>query len=104
MWTEPDLRHCAAHGRIEWRRHTLERMLEREISRAEVLATLANGSILTVYPDAKPYPSALVANDGVPPLHIVAALDSATATCYIITVYRPDDAHFHPDLKTRKPR
>jgi hypothetical protein len=35
-------------------------------------------------------------------LHVVAALDADTSTCYIITVYRPDEEHFGPDLKTRK--
>jgi hypothetical protein len=36
-------------GSIEWRRHALERMLERDISRAEVKMTLQNGEIIENY-------------------------------------------------------
>jgi hypothetical protein len=43
MWTETDLRRCAESGRIEWRKHALERMLERDIGRAEVLEALSKG-------------------------------------------------------------
>ena len=104
MWTESDLRRILARGRIEWRRHALERMLEREIGRAEVLATLAEGVIVTSYPHDRPYASALLGRKSAPPLHVVAALDLDAAVCYIITVYRPDERHFEPDRKTRKRR
>ncbi len=33
------------NGTIEWRRHALERMLERDISRSEVKVTLRDGEI-----------------------------------------------------------
>jgi hypothetical protein len=89
-------------GLIEWRRHALERMLEREISRAEAVAVLTDGTMITAYPEDRPTPSALFRNDGEPSLHVVAALDSDTSTCYVITVYRPDEKHFEPDLKTAR--
>lgn len=102
MWTQSDLRRVLAHGRIEWRRHALERMLEREIGRAEVLSALAKGAIVAGYPGDRPFPSALVGKDSDPPLHVVVALDLAAAVCYVVTVYRPDDRHFEIDWKTRK--
>lgn len=104
MWTETELRDCIGTGRIEWRKHVLERMVERGIRRAEVIATLANGEIIAVYSEDQPFASALVHGDQQPPLHVVAALDTGTTTCFVITAYRPDEAHFGPDLKTRRPR
>jgi hypothetical protein len=102
MWTETDLRRCAESGRIEWRKHALERMLERDIGRAEVLETLSKGEIIAAYPDDRPIPSALLGKSGDPGLHVVAAVDVHAAACYVITVYRPDSEHFEPDMKTRK--
>ncbi|QFY90152.1 DUF4258 domain-containing protein [Magnetovirga frankeli] len=100
-WNLADLRHCLDSGRIQWRKHALERMLERGISRAEVLASLRQGEIIASYPEDRPIPSALLHANQEPPLHVVAALDKASATCYVITCYRPDAEHFGPDLKTR---
>jgi hypothetical protein len=102
MWTESDLRRCVELGRIEWRKHALERMLERDIGRMEVLEVLSKGDLIAAYPDDRPVASALLAKEGDPGLHVVAALDVDTATCYVITVYRPDAVHFEPDMKTRK--
>jgi hypothetical protein len=37
------------------------------------------------------------------PLHVVIAWDgSAARLAYVITAYEPDEAHFGPDLKTRR--
>ncbi len=104
MWAEAELCHCIDTGRIEWRKHVLERMMEREISRSEVIDTLVGGEIIAVYPDDRPFSSALIHKAQAPPLHVVAALDVGAATCFIITAYRPDEAHFGPDLKSRRPR
>ena len=77
--------------------------MEREISRSEVIDTLMGGEIIAVYPDDRPLPSALIHKDQ-PPLHVGAAMDVETATCFVITAYRPDDTHFEPDLKSRRTR
>ena len=34
------------------------------------------------------------------PIHVVASLDEATKTIYIITAYIPSSTHFCEDLKT----
>ena len=104
MWTEAELRQCIGAGHIEWRKHVLERMMERGISRSEVMDTLMTGEIIALYPDDRPFSSALIHKSEAPPLHVVAALDVGAATCFIITAYRPDQAHFGPDLKTRRSR
>jgi restriction system protein len=36
------------------------------------------------------------------PLHVVAAFDEGSGTCFIITAYRPDEEHFGPDFRARR--
>ena len=88
---------------IEWQRHALERMMERGVSREMVKKVLMDGEVVEDYPDDSPYPSALFSgrvNDMA--LHVVAALDSESGQCFIITVYKPDLEHFESDFKTRR--
>jgi len=92
-------------GCIEWQKHALERMIEREISREEVKEVLLNGEIIETYPDDKPYPSALFLGWAKKePLHVAVALDSLTGWCFVITVYKPDLEHFESDCRTRRQR
>lgn len=85
-----------------WRKHALERMLQRSISRSEVIQCALYGEIIESYPEDYPYPSNLVLNITSEPLHIVMALDGEE--CYVITAYRPNENEFENDLKTRKKR
>ena len=85
-----------------WRKHALERMLERGIGRAEVIEAVQNGEVVEEYPNDFPYASCLIYNLANEPLHIVAALDGQR--CFVITVYRPRLEEFESDYKTRKNR
>jgi hypothetical protein len=96
------LRNAAELGLIHWHLHTLERLLERGITRTEVLSAIMNGEMIESYTDDRPYPSCLILNAAPEPVHVVAAIDSAGGVCHIITVYRPDPGHFEPDWKTRR--
>lgn len=88
---------------ISWQKHSLQRMLERNISRQEVKEAVNKGKIIEEYFDDYPFPSLLVAYlDGMFPLHIVVSYDENANICYIITVYILDEKHFEPDLITRK--
>jgi hypothetical protein len=89
-------------GTIEWRRHALERMLERDISRAEVKRTLRDGEIIENYETDVPFESALFFYIDSKPVHVVASLDEVTKTIYVITAYVPSATHFKNDLKTRR--
>jgi hypothetical protein len=89
-------------GTIEWRKHAIERMLERDISRAEVKITLKKGEIIESYKTDKPFESALFFYIDSKPIHVVASLNEITNTIYIITAYIPNLAHFDKNLKTRK--
>lgn len=90
-------------GAIEWHRHALERMLERGVSRRDVIDTLLTGEIIEEYSSDYPYPSILIlGKPGGVPLHVVAALDHDQEYIYIITAYYPDSVHFLDDCKTRR--
>ena len=53
------LKDSIKNKRIEWQRHSLERMLERNISRATVVEAILNGELIEDYSCDKPFPSAL---------------------------------------------
>lgn len=85
-----------------WRKHALERMLQRNISRNEVIHCALEGEEIESYSDDTPYPSSLILEIGEQPLHVVLAIDDEI--CYIITAYRPNSDEFEKDYKTRKKR
>jgi len=78
-------------------------MMERDISREMVKEVLLIGEVIEDYPDDKPYPSVLfwgwIKGE---PFHVVAALDSESEYCFVITAYKPDLEHFESDYKTRR--
>ncbi len=88
---------------INWRRHALERMFERNISRKEVKETLAIGKIIEVYNEDKPFPSKLIlAFIDKKPIHVVVAYDNKTQECYVITAYIPTEDSFYNNFVTRR--
>lgn len=90
-------------GRIEWRKHGLQRLAERGILQKEALQVLLSGELIENYPDDTPYPSALflaVVKDR--PLHVVAAYNESDQRVYIITAYQPALEFFEADYKTRR--
>ena len=64
--------------------------------------TLRNGEIIESYETDAPFESALFFYIDSKPLHVVASLDEATKTIYIITAYIPNKRYFYDDLKTRR--
>ncbi len=90
-------------GRIEWQRHALERMAERNIPQAAVKAALLKADRIEDYPDAYPLPAALFLDWlGERPLHVVAAVDVGTSKVCVITVYEPAIQHFEPGFRRRR--
>ena len=100
-----NLRKAVKSSHVEWKRHVLERMIERGITRDQVLQVLAKGEAIEEYDDDKPFPSALILGvaDDVP-LHVVVALDTEMITAFIITVYEPKQNIFGLDYRERKKR
>lgn len=98
-----ELKDAAVNGRIDWQRHSLERMLERGIARQHIIETLTGGEVIEDYPETTPFPSALLlglVHDA--PLHVVAALDIENRHAYVITAYVPDLVHFEPGFRKRR--
>ena len=88
-------------NKIEWRKHSLERMLQRGISRMDVKETLLKGELIEYYKNDKPFESGLFFYKADKPLHVVASLDKIEVKIYVITAYIPDNKHFLKDFKTR---
>lgn len=88
-----------AESKIIWTKHCLERMQERDISRADVKNGIATGEIIEEYPEDYPNPSCLIfgytVNNRI--LHIVAGCDNINI--YIITAYYPDTKKFENQKK-----
>ena len=47
-------------GAYQWRRHAIQRSIERNIAEEEVVEILLNGEIIEEYPDDKYGPSCLI--------------------------------------------
>jgi len=101
--TKDEVVRAVQRGSVEWQKHALERMLEREISRNMVKQALLLGEIIEDYSEQNPYPGALFLGlvHG-KPLHVVVAFDEVKRSCFIITAYEPDLEHFEGDFKTRR--
>ena len=90
-------------GQVVWRRHALERMLQRDISRSEVRDVLLHGEQIETYASDLPFPSALfAATIRSRALLVVAAVDRSGPVAYVISVYEPDAEHFEADRRTRR--
>ena len=98
-----EIQSAFAAGRVKWRLHALQRMLERGIIRADIASVVVSGEIIEAYPTGKPFPACLIFGiAGERPMHAVVAWDAETETTYVITVYQPDQEHFGVDFKTRR--
>ncbi|WP_245564965.1 DUF4258 domain-containing protein [Spirosoma panaciterrae] len=97
------LRQAVINKRIEWRKHTLLRLVERQISQKDIVSILLTGEVIRDYVDDRPFPSVLVFGwIASRPIHVVASYDDAEDKAYIITVYEPSLDVFEPDFKTRR--
>lgn len=87
-------------GAYQWRRHAIQRSIERSITEEEVVEILLNGEIIEEYPEDKYGPSCLIlgrAQSG-RPLHVQCSLPP---TIWIITLYEPDPQEWI-DWRSRK--
>ena len=107
-----DLRNALQQGVVvEYKAHCQKRMLERGITRADIIECIQKGEIIEEYPlddgntSENSLPACLVLGieiNGNKMLHVVVGYN--TRKMIIISAYRPDDEHFEKDGKTRKGR
>lgn len=97
------LRRAVREGRIEWRKHVLQKLAERGLAQDAVVEVLLTGERIRDYTEDRPFPSALFlgyVSDR--PLHAVAAFESASRRVFIITAYEPSLDVFEADYRTKR--
>lgn len=87
---------------IEWTRHVVIRIMQRGISREDIIHVLLNGEIIEQYPTSYPYPSCLVLGITVNNRYIHVVCGVGNNKLYLVTVYEPDEEKWESDFKTRK--
>jgi len=97
-----EIRSAIKKDNISWKRHTLERMMERGLSRKNVKQAIITGSIIESYPNDYPFPSYLICTLVPEPLHAFLSYNATDSEINIITVYYPDLTHFKDDYITRQ--
>jgi len=97
-----DIRKLIEANSIRWTDHALKRIIQRSISRSDILHVLSNGEIIEEYPDDYPHPSCLVLGmkEDKSPLHIVCGIGDSEL--WVISVYYPDPEKWINNFKQRK--
>ncbi len=74
------------------------------IADQEVYEAVCSGETINIYPDDKPYPSALIfgVTTAQRPLHIVCAYDKDDDYAVVITVYQPDPDQWEEYRRRKK--
>ena len=102
MNTLDDIRRQLSTGEFEFSHHAFKRVVERNISEAEIRQAGIHAAIIEDYPDDKYAPSSLLLGfTGVSrPLHIqVSRMDSVLLK--IVTIYEPDPAEWYDYARRR---
>lgn len=97
-----DIKELLEKDRIQWSRHILTRMQQREIKVKDIIECILNGEIIEYYPEDYPFPSCLILGytDSGKGIHIVCSLGQDNV--WMITVYYPNKNEWLEDLKTRR--
>ena len=97
------LRDAVREGRVEWRKHVLQKLAERGLAQRAVLDVLLTGERIRDYTEDRPFASALFLGFvGGKPLHVVASCDEMNRQAFIITAYEPSLDVFESDYRTKK--
>ena len=88
---------------LDIRQHAAQRMLERNISVADVLIALNSGATIEDYPDDTPFPSRLTLGwVDERPVHVVWATAADTDRVVIITVHEPNPEEWDNTFSRRR--
>ena len=89
------VRRCFESDRVYYSGHARREMRAEEfgpIADQEVFEAIGTAEVVEVYPEDRPFPSALLLGWTTTkrPLHVVCAYDEAEDHTVIVTVYQPD--------------
>ena len=97
-----NIKEYIAKRRIDWTKHCLNRLNQRNIQISDIKTAVNNGKIIEYYYDDYPYPSCLILgysmNNRI--IHIVCGLSENIV--HMITAYYPDTNKWEEDMKTRR--
>ncbi|MDP2211719.1 MAG: DUF4258 domain-containing protein [Candidatus Aquicultor sp.] len=97
------IKELVSNRKIEWKKHALKRIFERNLSRSQIFEALFNCEIIEHHELQRPLPSVLVLGYyGEEPLHMMLAVDEIDEILWIITVYKPSLEEWMDDYKTRR--
>ena len=93
----------AGKDRIAFKKHSIIRMHERNVSVDEVREVLIRGEIVEVYTETRPLPCCLVLGFRTEkdPVHVVVAVDVSEQMLWVITVYKPSKNEWDGAFKRR---
>lgn len=91
-------------SQIALTKHAKERLIERNITIADIVKGIETGEIIKQYEDDKPIPSCLILGRSVNNSYIHIVLSNDEEYIYLITAYYPNLEQWEDDLKTRKGR
>jgi len=97
-----NVREYIAKRKIDWTKHCLNRLNQRNILISDVKTAINNGKIIEYYYDDYPYPSCLILgyNTNNKTIHIVCGVSEDTV--HMITAYYPNTDKWEEDMKTRR--
>ncbi len=103
MKTLANIREALEEGRIELTAHALKRMVERNISKREIMETGRNLELIEDYADDKYYPSCLLLGDTARgrPLHLHASRIPGE-NVRLITIYEPNSEEWVDNFRRRR--
>lgn len=88
--------------KVDWTKHCLNRLNQRDILISEVKMAISNGKIIEYYYEDYPYPSCLIlghnAHNEI--IHVVCGVSDDLV--HMITAYYPDNNKWQDDMKTRR--
>ena len=88
--------------KIDWTKHCLNRLNQRNIQISDVKTAVNNGKIIEYYYNDYPYSSCLILGYNINNkiLHIVCGMSEDTV--HMITAYYPNTEKWEEDMKTRR--
>lgn len=96
-----DLCRLCNTGSIRWTEHVLKRLMQRGISRSDVIYAIQTGEIIAQYPDDYPFPSCLILGFSIAgqTLHVVCG--RGIDEIWMITAYYPNPDEWDSEFRKK---